>query len=101
MFREEYLTMCGSGIKKWDLLRSNPMAYLIASMVAGMFISFGSFVSMTIGGFATAAGSTSTKFLVSFTFAAALSLVIAAGSELFTGNNMVLAAASLPVARPV
>ena len=57
MFREEYLTMCGSGIKKWDLLRSNPMAYLIASMVAGMFISFGSFVSMTIGGFATAAGS--------------------------------------------
>ena len=33
MFREEYLTMCGSGIKKWDLLRSNPMAYLIASMV--------------------------------------------------------------------
>lgn len=42
MFREEYLTMCGSGIKKWDLLRSNPMAYLIASMVAGMFISFGS-----------------------------------------------------------
>ena len=95
MFREEYLTMCGSGIKKWDLLRSTPMAYLIASMVAGMFISFGSFVSMTIGGFATAAGSTSTKFLVSFTFAAALSLVIAAGSELFTGNNMVLAAASL------
>lgn len=87
--------MCGSGIQKRDLLRSSPMAYLISSMVAGMFISFGSFGSMTIGGFATAAGSTATKFLVSFVFAAALSLVIAAGCELFTGNNMVLAAASM------
>lgn len=95
MFREDYLAMCGSGVSKWTLLRSSPLAYLVASMVAGMFISFGSFVSMTIGGIATAAGSTSVKFLVSFTFAAALSLVIAAGSELFTGNNMVMTAASL------
>ena len=95
MFRDEYLTMCGNGVKKWELFRNSPMAYLLSSMVAGMFISFGSFASMTIGGFATAAGSTSTKFLVSFVFAAALSLVITAGCELFTGNNMVMAAASL------
>ena len=95
MFREDYLTMCGSGVTKWNLLRRSPFAYLVASMVAGMFISFGSFVSMTIGGIATDAGSTAVKLLVATTFAAALSLVIAAGSELFTGNNMVMAAASL------
>ncbi len=95
MFRDDYLTMCDNGIKKLELFRSSPMAYLISSMVAGMFISFGSFASMTIGGLATAAGSTATKFLVSFVFAAALSLVIAAGCELFTGNNMVMAAASM------
>ena len=95
MFREDYLTMCGNGVTKWNLLRRSPFAYLVASMVAGMFISFGSFVSMTIGGIATDAGSTAVKLLVATTFAAALSLVIAAGSELFTGNNMVMAAASL------
>lgn len=95
MFREDYLTLCGNGVNKWALFRRSPMTYLIASMVAGMFIAFGSFAAMTIGGFATAAGSTATKFLVSFLFAAALSLVITAGSELFTGNNLVMAAASL------
>lgn len=95
MFRNDYLTMCGNGVKKWALFRSNPMAYLISSTVAGMFISLGSFASMAIGGFSTAAGSTSTKFLVSLVFAAALSLVITAGCELFTGNNMIMAAASL------
>ena len=95
MFREDFLTMCGSGVSKRELFRGSPFAYLVSSMVAGMFISFGSFVSMTIGGIATDAGSTAVKLLVAFTFAAALSLVIAAGSELFTGNNMVLTAASL------
>ena len=40
MFREDFLTMCGSGVTKWELFRGSPFAYLVASMVAGMFISF-------------------------------------------------------------
>lgn len=95
MFREDYLTLCENGRKKLDLFRSSPFRYLMSSMLAGMFIALGSFGAMCIGGFATAAGSTAVKFLVSLIFAAALSLVIAAGCELFTGNNLILGAASL------
>ncbi len=42
----------------------------------------------------TAAGCTITKRLWRFAFASALSLVVMAGAELFTGNNFVMAAAS-------
>ena len=71
MFREDYLTICENGRKKLDFFRSRPFGYFLS------------------------AGSTAVKFLVSLVFAAALSLVIAAGCELFTGNNLVLGAASL------
>lgn len=87
--------MCENGVKKLNFFLKNPFGYLIASMLAGMFIALGSFASMSIGGFATESGSAFVKILVSFVFAAALSLVIAAGCELFTGNNMVLAASSI------
>ena len=95
MFQKEFDALCQAAQAKRSFLQRNPVGYLMASMIAGMFISFGSFVSMSIGGICTEAGCTVTKFLVSLTFAAALSLVIMAGSELFTGNNLVLGAAAL------
>lgn len=95
MFREDYLTICENGRKKAAFFHSRPFGYLMSAILAGMFIALGSFAAMCIGGFATAAGSTAVKFLVSLVFAAALSLVIAAGCELFTGNNLILGAASL------
>jgi len=95
MFENDYLALCENGKNKIELFHRSPLSYIVSSMLAGMFISLGSFVAMTIGGISTAAGSTNTKLLVSFVFAAALSLVITAGCELFTGNNMVLAASSL------
>ncbi|MGN1013870.1 MAG: formate/nitrite transporter family protein [Butyricicoccus sp.] len=95
MFQKEFDALCQAAQNKHRLLQSNPLGYLVASMVAGMFISFGSFIAMSIGGICTESGCTITKFLVSLTFAAALSLVIMAGSELFTGNNLILGAAAL------
>lgn len=92
MFTSEYEALSSAAVSKKNLFTKNPLGFLVSSMVAGMFISFGSFIAMCIGGFSTAAGSDMTKFLVSFTFAAALSLVIMAGCELFTGNNLVLSA---------
>src|SRR5690606_21475526 len=44
-----------------------------------------------IGAPLAAAGSPFTKFVMGASFGVALSLVIFAGSELFTGNNMVMA----------
>lgn len=95
MFNEEYEAMVRSGEKKLELLRRSPTAYLAASVLAGMFVAFGGFVAATVGGVLTQAGSAYTKLLTAFTFASALSLVLMAGSELFTGNVMVMTAGVL------
>ncbi len=95
MFENVYAALCSAAEGKRNLWKTNKLGYLIASLMAGMFISFGSFSSMTVGGLCTASGCTVTKFLAAFTFASALSLVIMAGCELFTGNNLILGAAAL------
>ena len=61
MFDNVYEALCGAADGKRKLWKSNPLGYLVASMVAGMFIAFGSFTSMTIGGLCTAAEDTSPK----------------------------------------
>lgn len=55
MYREDFKKVSGIGKAKAGWLKENPIGYFVAAMVAGMFISFGSFVAMTIGGMATAA----------------------------------------------
>ncbi len=50
---------------------------------------------MTIGGILSAAGSPFTKIVMGVSFGVALSLVIMAGSELFTGNNLIMTAGAL------
>lgn len=95
MFRDTFQSVSRSAGAKLSLLNDNPLGYFVSSMLAGMFVAFGGFVSMTMGGLATEAGCTVTKLVMAFLFAAALSLVIAAGSELFTGNNLAMTAGAL------
>ena len=94
MFLDEYTSVCNAGKGKVKFLEENPAGYMISSVMAGMFISFGSFVAFYLGSILSGAGSPMTKAVQGFAFAAALSLVVMAGAELFTGNNMVLAAAA-------
>lgn len=96
MFKEEYKALCNAGLGKSNLLKNNPVGYVVSSLVAGMFISFGSFFAFTLGQMISAGELSSfTKLLQAFAFASALSLVVMAGAELFTGNNLVMAAASM------
>lgn len=96
MFKEEFQAVCNGGVAKNNLLKKNPTGYIISAMVAGMFISFGSFVSIVLAQCIAAGGAVSgVKLAQSASFAAALSLVVMAGAELFTGNNFVMAAASI------
>ena len=94
MFRDEFMNVCNGAKGKLNLLTSNPLGYFISAVVAGFFIAFGGFVTFTIGGNLTAAGETMTKAVMAFSFASALSLVVMAGAELFTGNNFVMASAA-------
>lgn len=96
MFKDEYKALCNGGVGKVNLLKKNPLGYFVSAMVAGMFISFGSFVAFTLGAVINGSNLAAlTKVMQAFAFASALSLVVMAGAELFTGNNLVMSAASI------
>lgn len=90
MFETTVDAVAATSTAKVAFMKSNPVGYFVASMMAGLFISFGSFVSMSAGGYCGPLLGASAKMVSSLAFAAALSLVVMAGCELFTGNNMVV-----------
>ena len=49
MFKDEFKAVVNGGVGKVNFLKNNPLGYFVAAMVAGMFISFGSFVAFTLG----------------------------------------------------
>jgi len=71
-------------------LKAAPHGYLILSALAGAYVGFAIVLVFAIGAPLAAAGSPWTKTVMGASFGAALSLVIVAGSELFTGNVMVM-----------
>lgn len=87
MFREDYEAMSKAGVVKLTLLEKRPGAYLVSAMLAGAYIGIGVLVMSTVGAYAAA--SPFVKLAMGLVFSAALSLVVFAGAELFTGNNMV------------
>jgi nitrite transporter len=81
--------------KKVEYLRTNPMGYFILSAMAGIYLGFGICLIFSVGAPFWADGSAGLKLVMGATFGIALTLVIFAGSELFTGNNMVCAIGSM------
>jgi nitrite transporter NirC len=59
-------------------------------MLAGMYIGFGILLIFTVGAQFANVGSAATKIIMGISFGIALTLVVFAGAELFTGNNMVM-----------
>jgi nitrite transporter NirC len=60
----------------------------VLSALAGVYVGFGIALIFSIGGPLATAGSPIVKLVMGVSFGIALTLVIFAGSELFTGNNM-------------
>ncbi|MBQ7860314.1 MAG: formate/nitrite transporter family protein, partial [Faecalibacterium sp.] len=88
MYSETCTAMANTAAGKVKLLKTRPAAFVVSSVLAGMFVAFGSVIFLSTGGMLTAAGSPLARFLACLMFSAALSLVIMAGSDLFTGNNL-------------
>lgn len=88
MFNEEIAAVNAAAVNKVTLLKRNPLGYFIASMLAGIFVGFGILLIFSIGGLLD--GQPYTKIVMGLSFGIALSLVIIAGSELFTGNNFIM-----------
>lgn len=75
---------------KAGLLRQSPWQYLVLSALAGAYVGLGIVLIFAIGAPLQAAGSGATRAVMGASFGVALTLVIFAGSELFTGNNLVM-----------
>ena len=74
---------------KFSFLDHSSGGYLVLSALAGVYLGFGIALIFSLGGPLAAAGSPAVKLVMGASFGIALTLVIFAGSELFTGNNMV------------
>jgi nitrite transporter NirC len=90
MFQEDFLSVVNASKNKAGFFRRSPFKFFVASMLAGMFVGFGILLIFSIGGYLT--GYPFAKIIMGACFGIALSLVIMAGSELFTGSNMVMSA---------
>ena len=90
MFKPDFTRTANGSVAKLNMLNTNPLGYIMLSILAGAFIGLGVLLAFTIGGLM--AGAPSTKVLMGLSFGVALSLVVMAGAELFTGNNMAMAA---------
>ena len=89
MFKPDVTRTADGSVSKLNMLNKDPFGYFILSMLAGAYIGVGVLLAFTVGGLLE--GAAYTKVVMGLTFGVALSLVVMAGAELFTGNNMVMA----------
>ena len=90
MTDDTVIVAANAAAKKWAYLQATPLGYFLHSAMAGVYVGFGIILIFAIGAPLSAANSPFTKLVMGASFGVALSLVIFAGSELFTGNNMVM-----------
>ena len=88
MFKDELSQVINASKTKTAFLNNNLFGYFLASCLAGIYVGFGILLIFTIGGILD--GSPFTKVIMGVSFGIALSLVIVAGAELFTGNNFIM-----------
>src|SRR5688572_8499856 len=88
MYLSDVQKLSQAAAKKVGFMESSPFGYFLLSAAAGMYVAFGIALIFFIGAPLAAAGSPVTKLLMGASFGIALTLVIFAGSELFTGNAM-------------
>ncbi|HNA86446.1 MAG TPA: formate/nitrite transporter family protein [Nitrospira sp.] len=89
MHTADHERIAGVAAKKWMFLEQAPGGYFILSSLAGIYLGFGIALIFSLGGPLAAVGSPVVKLVMGVSFGIALTLVIFAGSELFTGNNLI------------
>lgn len=90
MYQKQVEEAVQTGIRKVAFLKNNPLGYFIASILAGIYIGLGIILIFSVGAPFAQVSSPAVKLVMGVSFAIALTLVVFAGSELFTGNTMYL-----------
>jgi len=81
---------CDQATDKSKTLLSSPIRYFTQAMLAGAFVGVAVVLMVSTAGPLAAAGSPATKLVQGTVFGIALTLVVFAGAELFTSNNMTM-----------
>ena len=84
-----------TAVSKVNQYKTSKSKYFILTMMAGFFIGLGIILIFTIGGLLAPSGFAGTQIVMGVSFGIALSLVIMAGADLFTGNNMIMTIGTL------
>lgn len=95
MEKETVIKLSEAAKNKANFLNRTPLRYFIYSMMAGMYVGLGIILIFSVGAPLKEANVPFLKALMGVSFSLALTLVIFAGAELFTGNNMVMAIGNL------
>ena len=88
MYADTIEAFCRTADKKLAALRRSPSAFFVASMLAGAYVGLGIILIFTLGSQVPA---DMQKLVMGATFGIALTLVVIAGAELFTGHTMFMA----------
>jgi len=89
MYMKDLKRMTEVSRKKAEYCLNAPEGYFLLSALAGVYLGLGICLIFSVGAPFAAEGSAALKLVMGVSFGVALTLVIFAGSELFTGNNMV------------
>jgi nitrite transporter len=90
MFEQAIQAASAAAQKKIEALDRSLAGYLVMAALAGAYVGLGIALIFAIGAPLSASGSPFTKLVMGASFGIALSLVLVAGAELFTGNAMLL-----------
>ncbi|MFD1926990.1 formate/nitrite transporter family protein [Sporosarcina siberiensis] len=84
-----------TAVTKVNILHTSKSRYLVLAMMAGFYLGLGIILIFTIGGLLGPSDFAGTKIIMGMAFGIALSLVIMAGSDLFTGNHLIMTLGTL------
>ena len=90
MYTETIQTLGDQAATKLTHQRRSLVSHVIRSMLAGMYVGAAIVLIFTIGGSLVKDAPGAVKLVMGVCFGGALTMVIFAGSELFTGSNLVL-----------
>ena len=88
MYVEALENIAAVSALKASYLKSSRFSYIVASILAGVYVGLGIILIFTIGAPLAKAEAPVVSLAMGLSFGIALTLVVFAGSELFTGNNM-------------
>jgi nitrite transporter len=90
MYTEAVQALADQAVNKLASQRLSLTSHLVRSILAGMYVGAAIVLIFTIGGTLSATSPGAVRLLMGVCFGGALTIVIFAGSELFTGSNLVL-----------